>query len=134
MDHVKTFGIQKTKIESGFFRQRKELAKIEAERIEKLKLKTIELKRTNEKSLLYTMEEVIYEEVEDEEEEKRKKEDVVTDDEIEEEIDQFKNNGNKEEVSEASDIPEEMSEEQDDEIPEAIEFEDDSGKIHNASN
>ena len=117
-----------------FFRQRKELAKIEAERIKQLKLKTIELKRTNEKSLLYTMEEVIYDEVEDEEEAERKKEDVVTDDEIEEEIDQFKNNSNKQEVSEASDIPEEMSEEQDDEIPEAIEFEDDSGKIHIGSN
>ena len=117
-----------------FFRQRKELAKIEAERIEKLKLKTIELKRTNEKSLLYTMEEVIYEEVEEEE---RKKEDVVTDDEIEEDIDQFKNKtrqDNKQEVSEASDIPEEMSEEQDDEILEAIEYEDDTGQIHIASN
>ena len=77
------------------------------------------------------MEEVIYEEVEEEE---RKKEDVVTDDEIEEEIDQFKNNGNKQELSEASDIPEEMIEEQDDEIPEAIEFEDDSGKTYITSN
>ena len=80
------------------------------------------------------MEEVIYEEVEEEE---RKKEDVVTDDEIEEDIDQFKNKtrqDNKQEVSEASDIPEEMSEEQDDEILEAIEYEDDTGQIHIASN
>ena len=114
-----------------FPRQRKELAKMEADREEQIKQKTIQLKRTNEKSLLYTMEEVIYEEVEEEEEDNKKE--VITDDEIEEEIDQYKNKSF-DELSEASDILEEMNEEHDDEIPEAIEYEDDSDKRHVETN
>jgi hypothetical protein len=101
------------------------LAKIEAERLEQIKLKTIELIRNNEKSLLYTMEEVIYEE-EKEEDESRNNKDIETDDEIEEDMDQFRKQSfadNKKELSESSDIPEEVNEEQDDEIPEALEYE-----------
>ena len=110
------------------FRQRKELAKIEAERDEQLQLKTSELKRTNKKSLLYTMEEIIYEE---EESASRNTKEIETDDEIEEEIDDFPKEScedQSKELSESSDIPEEVSEELEEEIPEAIECEEDSDK------
>ena len=119
------------------FRQRKELAKIEAERSEQSKNKVDQEKRSNRTSLLYTMEEVIYEEIDKEDEEENTKNEVVTDDEIEEQIDQLKSKSfedNEREVSEASDISEEMFEEQEGEIPEAIEYEEESSKIHIQSN
>ena len=98
------------------------MAKIEAERGKQTKKKQI-----NKKSLVYTMEEIIYEE-EDIEAFPKENKDIVTDDEIEEEIEASRKHSlsdNIKDISESSDIPEEVNDEQDDEIPEAIEGEED---------
>ena len=100
------------------FRQRKELAKIEVERREQLKQKSEVIKKKKEASLLYTMEEVIFEEIE--EEEKFEKEgEIKTDDEIEEDIVQY---DEQKETSIECEPHRKMID--DEEIPEAIEVED----------
>ena len=97
------------------FRQRKELAKIEVERREQLKQKSEVIKKKKEASLLYTMEEVIFEEIEEEE----KEGEIKTDDEIEEDIVQY---DEQKETSIECEPHRKMID--DEEIPEAIEVED----------
>ena len=113
-----------------YCRQRKELAKLQAEEEEERlaleKLELVDAKELKKKpDHLYTMEEIMEE---DEEEEKEQAE-VETDEDIEEELEEFEAEMRKNDISEASDIPEEVSEVQEDsnvEIAEEIDVDDDS--------
>ena len=102
------------------------MAKLQAEEEEeRLALAKLELTESNElkqnKSILYTMEEI----VEEDEEEVVEHGEVETDDDIEEELDEFEAEMRKNDISEASDIPEEVSELQEDSNMEIVEEIDD---------
>ena len=80
----------------------------------------MKFKQTNKKPVLYRMEEISSESEDDENKYFENGKEIETDNEIEEEMDEFLSHSEKE-WSELSEIPEDIHDEEENEIPEYIE-------------